>query len=207
MDNIRIDGLFPIPVLSANIGREWTEAEKFLFNYHKDFTHNNLGNTTSNDRYVLKAKEAKGILEYISSCIQHYVDNIICPKNPVEFYITQSWLNYTKPGQYHHTHAHPNSYLSGVFYIDADEENDKIQFHTWRGYQQIKVDVNPDKFNVFNSDTWWYSVKTGDLKIFPSHLTHNVEQKSGNNVRTSLSFNVFVKGYIGSEESLTALHL
>lgn len=207
MNNIKIDGLFPIPVLSANIGREWTEAENFLFNYHKDFTHNNEGNTTSNDRYVLKAKEAKGILDYISSNIQHYVDNVICPKNPVEFYITQSWLNYTKPQQFHHTHAHPNSYLSGVLYIDADEENDKIKFHTWRGYQQIKLDPDQDKFNPFNSDTWWFSVKSGDLKIFPSYLTHNVDQKNGDNVRTSLAFNVFVKGYIGAEESLTALHL
>ena len=206
-NNFIVDGLFPTPVLSANIGREWTEAEKFLFNYHKDFTHNNMGNTTSNDRYVLKAKEARGILEFISSGIQHYVDNVICPKNPVEFYITQSWLNFTKPGQYHHTHAHPNSIISGVLYIDADREKDKIQFHRSNSYHQIKIATDGEKFNPFNSDTWWYSVGTGDLKLFPSHFTHNVEQKEGDNVRTSLSFNVFVKGYLGNEEDLTALHL
>jgi hypothetical protein len=34
-----------------------------------------------------------------------------------------------------------------------------------------------------------------------------VESKKGDNVRTSLAFNVFPKGYIGEEESLTALHL
>ena len=198
-------GLFPTPVLSGNIGREWTEAENFLFNYHKDFTHNNLGNTTSNDRYVLKAKEAKSILEYLSTSIQYYVDNIICPQNPVEFYITQSWLNYTKPGQYHHTHEHPNSLISGVLYIDADKSNDKIMFYRANRYQQIKIVT--ENFNHFNSDSWWFEVGTGDLKLFPSHLTHSVEQKAGDNLRTSLSFNVFVKGYLGREEELTALHL
>lgn len=203
--DFRIDGLFPTPVLSANIGREWTEREQFLFNYHKDFTHNNMGNTTSNDRYVLKAKEAKGILEFISAGVQNYVDKIICPKNPVQFYITQSWLNYTKPGEYHHTHEHPNSIISGVLYIDADREHDKILFYRANRYQQIKFPQT--EYNGFNSESWFFNVGTGDLKIFPSHLTHSVEQKKGNNVRCSLAFNVFAKGYIGAEEELTALHL
>ena len=91
-----IDGVFPTPVISSNINRPWTEKEIALFNYHRDFTHNNMGNTTSNDRYVLNTPEAKGLLDFIGKGIQHYVDNIICPKNPVEFYITQSWLNYSK---------------------------------------------------------------------------------------------------------------
>ena len=34
--------------------------------------------------------------------------------------------------------------------------------------------------------------------IFPSETQHKVEYKKGNNVRTSLSFNVFVKGDLGN---------
>ena len=119
--------------------------------------------------------------------------------------ITQSWLNYTKPGEYHHTHEHPNSIISGVFYIDADRENDKIIFHKANRYQQIKFPQT--EYNAFNSESWFFNVGNGDLKLFPSSLTHNVEQKKGDNVRCSLAFNVFVKGYIGAEEELTALHL
>jgi hypothetical protein len=63
------------------------------------------------------------------------------------------------------------------------------------------------EFNWFNSESWFFKVKTGDLKLFPSSLTHNVEQKQGDNVRCSLAFNTFAKGYFGSEETLTALHL
>jgi hypothetical protein len=33
-------------------------------------------------------------------------------------YITQSWLNYTETNQYHHKHEHPNSLVSGVFYVN-----------------------------------------------------------------------------------------
>ncbi len=205
MPNFQIDGLFPTPVLSSSIGRQWTEKELALFDYHRDHTHNNMGNTTSNDRYVLNSSEAQGLREFIGQAIQHYVDKVICPKNPVEFFITQSWLNYTKPGQYHHTHEHPNSIISGVLYIDADIKNDKILFYKKDRYQQIKFPQT--EFNAFNSESWFFNVGTGDLKLFPSHLTHSVEQKEGNNIRCSLAFNVFAKGYIGAEEELTALHL
>jgi hypothetical protein len=53
-------------------------------------------------------------------------------------YITQSWANYTKKNQYHHTHEHPNSFISGVLYINANEAHDKITMHK-KSYQQIKV--------------------------------------------------------------------
>lgn len=205
MSQFSIDGLFPTPVLSSNIGRRWTEKELAFFDYHSQHTHNNMGNTTSNDRYVLNAPEAAGIREFVGQAIQEWVNRVICPKNPVEFFITQSWFNYTQPGQYHHTHEHPNSIMSGVIYIDADPQKDKILFYKKDRYQQIKFPQTD--YNQFNSDSWYFSVGTGDIKLFPSSFTHSVEQKEGNNIRTSLAFNVFAKGYIGAEEELTALHL
>lgn len=204
MNQFRIESLFPTAVVASNIQRQWTQQELAFLAYQSQFTHNNMGNTTSNNRYVLNSPELYGITEYISQGIQFYVDKIICPKNPIEFYITQSWLNYTKPGQYHHTHQHPNSIISGVIYIDADPEKDKIVFSNPR-YKQISIAQS--EFNVYNSDSWFFNVGTGDMFLFPSHFTHNVEAKEGQNTRTSLAFNVFAKGYIGEEESLTALHL
>ena len=56
-----------------------------------------------------------------------------------------------------------------------------------------------------SSESWWFEVGAGDLMIFPSHLTHMVE--SVQQERVSLSFNTFPVGYVGEEESLTALHL
>jgi len=198
-------GLFPQPIIKTNIGREWTEKEKDFISYHSENTYNNMGNTTSNDRYVLNAPEAKGFSDLISEGIKEYVEKVICPKHPLEFYVTQSWLNFTKTGQYHHTHEHPNSIISGVLYIDADEEKDKILFHNPIKYRQISIPTK--EWNWFNSQTWFFQVKTGDMILFPSSLTHNVETKDGNNTRCSLAFNVFAKGYIGEEEQLTALHL
>jgi hypothetical protein len=38
----------------------------------------------------------------------------------IDPFVTQSWLNWTKPGQWHHKHSHPNSLYSGVLYLDVE---------------------------------------------------------------------------------------
>jgi hypothetical protein len=91
-----------------------------------------------------------------------------------------------------------------VFYINCDEQFDKIKFFK-DGYITIKPEVKD--FNIWNSETWWFSVKTGDIILFPSSLTHMVEIKEGSNNRISLAFNVFIKGKIGSNKKLTELIL
>ena len=58
-----------------------------------------------------------------------------------------------------------------------------------------------------NSEAWWFQVKTGDIILFPSSLTHMVENKEGANTRISLAFNVFIKGKIGKKEELIELYL
>ena len=128
----------------------------------------------------------------------------ICPKNDVRLKITQSWLNWTKPGEYHHKHAHPNSLISGCFYVNAKKETDKIVFYK-EIYQQIKFP--PIAWNAYNSESWWYSIGTNDLIFFPSHLNHMVQPVGGEDTRISLAFNTFPIGHIGDESELTALYL
>ena len=134
-----------------------------------------------------------------------YLDTIICPKNNVELYITQSWLNYTESDQYHHKHEHPNSVVSGVLYFDSDVKNDKILFSHSKGYQQISPEIDKTKFNLWNSGTWFFPVETGGLFMFPSSTTHQVETKKGTNTRISLAFNTFYKGTLGLNKKLTEL--
>ena len=43
--------------------------------------------------------------------------------------------------------------------------------------------------------------------LFPSKTVHSVDLKPENNVRTSLAFNVFVKGTFGYTDNLTELIL
>ena len=199
-----INGLFPTPIYTSKLNRELTSKELSFIDKNKLDVYKNEGNTTSNDNYILNKKEFKNLKEELDLKVQDYFQKVISPTDAITPYITQSWLNYTETNQYHHKHSHPNSLVSGVFYINCHEEHDKIKFFNDK-YQAIKPEVKD--WNIWNSETWWFPVKTGDVILFPSSLTHMVETKQGDNTRISLAFNVFIKGTVGVNKSLTELIL
>jgi uncharacterized protein (TIGR02466 family) len=199
-----IQGIFPTPIYMSKLDRTLTPLElKFVDKNKKDF-YKNSGNITSNNNYILNEKPFDNIKKELDLRVQDYFDKVISPANKITPYITQSWLNYTETNQYHHKHAHPNSLVSGVFYINCHEELDKIKFFNTE-YKTIKPEVK--EYNLWNSESWWFSVKTGDVILFPSSLTHMVETKEGDNTRISLAFNVFIKGTVGDNKNLTELIL
>ena len=198
-----IHGIFPTPLIFTNIEREFTKEELEFFDEQSKTTFKNEGNVTSLDNYLMRHDPMTTIKQEITSALQLYLDEVIKPKDDVKPYITQSWLNYTAENQHHHKHAHPNSFLSGVMYVNADPEKDKITFFNDSMYKQIKL--FPKEWNLYNAESWFFTVKPGDIVIFPSSLIHMVEQKAGNNIRTSLAFNSFLRGAIGDKQALTEL--
>jgi uncharacterized protein (TIGR02466 family) len=196
--------IFPRPIYLSKLERALTKEELKTINKYKKETYKNQGNTTSNDNYVLENKTLKNLKKDLNKMVIDYFDKVICTSNSIIPYITQSWINYTEADQFHHRHSHPNSYVSGVFYIDAKKEVDKIKFYR-PGHKTFELSVA--RYNDFNSSSWWCSVQTGDVILFPSSLDHGVDKKKGTNTRISLSFNVFMKGKIGDNSDLTELIL
>ena len=196
--------IFPEPVYVSTLGRALTKEELKTINKYKKETSKNQGNITSNDNYVLENKTLKNLKEDLRKKVVDYFDKIICTSNSIIPYITQSWINYTETNQFHHRHFHSNSYVSGVFYIDAKKEVDQIRFYK---PGQKTLDLSVTRYNPFNSASWGCSVQTGDVVLFPSSLDHAVEKKKGPDTRISLSFNVFFKGKIGTAAQLTELTL
>lgn len=196
-----VNNLFPYAVAKHQIGREFT-AEEMDF-VVKQSTSPNLGNKTSTNYYILKDDTFSEIRKFLQQSVDDYVKAIYAPKENVTVRITQSWLNYSKPGQWHHKHRHPNSFVSGVLYLKALKEKDKVFFYKEQ-YETLKLSTQ--NWNIYNSDSWWFEIGVGDLFLFPSSLMHGVEPVKEQE-RISLAFNTFPVGYLGQEEELTALHL
>jgi len=195
-----IHNLFPTTVGVFSLGSELTATE---LNFVKRLdTRVNQLNTTSIDNYLFQNPELSRISEFCENSLQEYFKNIYAPKYDIMPYITQSWSNYTNKGQSHHKHEHPNSIVSGVFYIQAVREVDRLYFFK-PGYQQLKIPT--ENFNLHNSDSWWLGVETGLLLLFPSSLSHMVSEVTTEDTRISLSFNTFFKGQIGEIDNLTRL--
>ena len=207
MRKYQTHGLFPIPVYMTDIDRDFTEKELQFVKDQKNHCVENSGNIHTKDSYILNRPELKDIKSFIDEVCQSYLDNIICPKEDIKIYVTQSWLNYTEENQFHHKHAHPNSFASGVFYIDSDKDNDLIKFFNPMSYKQISPEINENKYNPYNSASWFFPVETGKIIMFPSSTTHQVDDKKGSNTRISLAFNTFLKGKIGFNKDLAELIL
>ena len=202
-----IKRIFPTPVYHAHRGPDLdTSEKKDIEDIIKGGMQGVLANSFSNDTYIFDTKLTK-LKEFCERRVADYVKEIINPQKELDFYITQSWLNITKPGQFHHQHSHPNSIISGVFYVTT-VENDQIIFHDPQSKVKQILQLDPTAAsNAFNSDVF-IGVKTLDLLLFPSWLEHSVKPNEAQSTdRISISFNTFVRGTIGIKEGLTELQL
>lgn len=194
--------LFPTPVGRYSVGRKFTEEEMQFVSTQS--TYENTGNLTSNDTKVLHNLKLSNLRRIVEEKLKEYFESVYQPKDSVQLYITQSWINYTKEKQFHHKHNHPNSFLSGIVYLNTKQNEDKIVFFK-NEVGQLKI--KPTEWNVWNSDSWWLGVNAGDVLIFPSYLTHMVETVTHDVTRTSLAFNTFLVGDIGDEQDLTRISI
>lgn len=205
---MNIQPLFPTPVGFLNYDKPFSE-EELTFIKSLD-TRKNIGNSTSVDSYVLNNALLSNLKSFIVSSLEKFFYETYNPIDSVKIKLTQSWVNYSSKGQFHHNHCHPNSIISGVFYINANKFFDKITFFKnsyifESNHGQIKYDIKD--FNTFNSNSWWFPVNTGDLIIFPSNLIHGVDPIDHDDTRISISFNSFVEGNLVNEDNLTLLNL
>jgi uncharacterized protein (TIGR02466 family) len=190
--NININNLFPIPIGKIDLPDCITKKE---FEYITSLARlQNESNCTSVNKKIFKESELKRLGTFCEQAAHDFFQQVHAPKNLINLYITQSWANYTEKNQYHHKHEHPNSLISGVLYVSSDDETDRINF-----FKDIRSQyhIPTENFNQWNSDSWWFPVKSNTLLLFPSDLTHMVETKKTSGTRISISFNTFFKGQLG----------
>ena len=113
-----------------------------------------------------------------------------------EIEITDMWANVLKQHETHQPHTHSNNFLSGVFYLDADDTMPGITFQDPRpGANVILPRKKFDHMN--NANLLNYKAKTNRIIIFPSWLVHWVPTNLSMSNRISISFNIQVKGQLG----------
>ena len=211
-----IQGLFPIPLGIYELNRKLTTNEvEFCKNQkfrENEYSHMMRIAKISANTSVLFSETLSHLREFIEGSLRTYCEDVYGfthEKN--EIYITQSWINETSPNERFENHFHENSLVSGVFYIDVNE-NDRIEFVTphktsFVHAMMVSGEPYPQELSVYNANTWWMPSKVGTLYLFPSTLPHGVPLVNGKSKRYSLSFNTFIRGEIGNYKDLTVLKL
>lgn len=111
--------------------------------------------------------------------------------------VVSSWGNVVRDGDQIAAHWHPNSYVSGCFYLT---DGAPIEFSR-PPWLEMMFSVEPttqfDADNPRTFKTFFVTPEPGTLLLFPSRLQHKVRRHSGAE-RYSIAFNTMPLGRIGS---------
>jgi uncharacterized protein (TIGR02466 family) len=191
--------LFSTPLYTANYAGDISSIKKYV----ESVKYNENGSVLtvqSENSFILQEEALADIKSFIEEQLEHYCKNILISENPV--LITQSWLNKAVKGKSHHYHTHPNSVISGVFYINFSKDTPPIEFFRPQTAQILLSTKTP---NNFSAQSFKPRIQAGDLILFPSSLPHSVPENQSDTTRYSLSFNTFISNPIGDKQSLTYL--
>tara|TARA_R100000149_G_C5862881_1_gene128355 strand:+ start:122 stop:724 length:603 start_codon:yes stop_codon:yes gene_type:complete len=198
----KIESILPVPFYTNYVPFKFNKKQKDFIKKAK--RKNNSYNKSTLNTYVLNLPLFKNFKKHLEKELANYVQKVLIAEDRTKFFITQSWFNFTQPGEKHHAHEHPNSFISGVYYVNAFEHLDSIVLNT---HKVTRIKLPAKNVNEFTGAKYPHKVKTGDFVMFPSYLNHQVKAKEGSGERISLAFNVFVKGKIGDEIGLWELRL
>jgi uncharacterized protein (TIGR02466 family) len=158
---------------------------------------------TSTETKILHKEEYISLRNQINDKLNIFLYDIIKIKKNQKFKLMNSWINIHKKNDWAQAHEHSNSYISGIVYLDVNDESGKLVFYKERNWLNIfpkTPELNFEEYNEINSQTWSYIPKNNDIFLFPSFLTHSVEKNLSNKDRYSLAFNFYPEGEFGSNE-------
>ena len=111
--------------------------------------------------------------------------------NPQKVKCSGMWAIINKKGNFNTEHIHPNSNLSGAYYVSAPKNCGKFKVVNPHSISRDKFPPreNPNELNRLVAE---HEIEEGDLLIFPSYLPHSVLPNQSDDDRIVISFNIFV---------------
>jgi len=160
----------------------------------------------SNHRSVTDLFFDEKLYQWLEECIDKAKHDIGIPDS-VKLTITSCWANRTNKMNAHHSHTHPNSFMSGVYYLTDGHTGGETIFitqNTWMKNFDWLDFQNGKNFSVSQN----FIPKRGTLLLFPSSVKHNVTGLRNNSERYSISFNTFFCGTVSNDDQkLTRLSI
>jgi uncharacterized protein (TIGR02466 family) len=172
---------------------------KFLETYLKEVMDVDEGRTVSNyggyqSNNLDNNEYTFPLLEKVSENIQK-VSNIIGIKKQ-GLKLHNFWLNINSKKDFNLPHVHPQSIISGVFYIKSPPNCGNLMLKnrnadlvkSYFDYWHLKEETDY-AMNEITSQSWRIVPEENHLIIFPSWVEHYVEPNESDKERISISFN------------------
>lgn len=160
-------------------GQKWS-----LINYKKAYTSYGSWDRLNQLSSTFQALERK-----IDPHVFKFAQTLDYDVKKASLKMNSIWVNIMPDGAQHTAHIHPQSVISGTYYVATPVKASSIKFEDPRlGFfmNAPQTRVNAKKINLR-----FYSIqpKAGELILFESWLKHEVPLNQSKNPRISISFN------------------
>src|SRR5512134_2520640 len=144
--------LFSTPVYVNNVGDFARPDIKAL-----EYSTSEYSFQSSADKNVLHRPEFMHVHDIVLREVNAYARGVLAVNKGIKFYVTNSWINIHRRGQYAGPHVHNNSLLSGVLYLQVNEKSGDLLFQ--RDVHRLvpfppALDLDMDSFNLYNCKSW-----------------------------------------------------
>ena len=199
-----VQPLFAEPFFRTNISDAISDEQ---IDYLKNLKmRKNKSNLISDNLYILEEPELKSIKDAVQEALDVYAGEVMGITQ--KLFVTQSWTLVNNPNVGMHGHSHSNSLISGsLYYCELPQPVASMFFDRHNTYQQLQLNPEQEKQNIFNTPLNVVTPETGEVILFSSGIQHFVEPNTSNQPRYSIAFNSFIKGKLGEFRDVSELTL
>jgi len=152
---------------------------------------------------LLENKTLASLKKFIIDKAEEYTRNVLEIRDQI--YLTQSWSTINPTNASHPIHAHPNTFISIVYYAQCKSGALYFDLKTTSLRECFNFHYTINKFNIYNSQNWSLQTKTGDMVLFPGHIHHGSLPNKSPESRIIVGANFFIKGKIGSKKEISLI--
>ena len=179
---------------------EYDNAEEFkekiipdFYNYEKNnpvtgTKYSDQGYTsffTDNQNILATNKNCNDLLKFINEQMNEFHNLMELQGTP---FLQNSWFSINRKHSYHERHNHLPCIYSGVYYVQA-QEDDASLFFVNENLDNNWPYIGKKNSNNFNEQSVSVMSRTGILWLFPSFAWHKVSEQLTDNERISIAFN------------------
>ena len=188
-----------VPIFPAGVVKIYESPTKFSetfdlknFKTEKHYGSNKWRSGKFNN--VLLHDSLTELHDWVKTCIDDYLTNEIFMKYSDHF-VTESWLNVNQRGGSQPVHSHPNSIISGTYYVQTLPEHPPLEFHRGRPSDQQPFISLSEQYAINHPNTTnkiGFPTVQDTMIVWQSPLYHAHAPLQVKGQRISLSWNALV---------------
>lgn len=196
---MKVHPLFPTTICEFNYPKSESFKKNLSKSIFKYLNEDGFSNEITGHVTLHHEPEYHDLYCFLQKCVREYLQILSVEDNNFNINFIKSWFNIQK-NKTSPEHAHADAHISIVYYANVpDNCTQAIRFNNALNRLEpfsgcIRWNNTKDIWNVYNSSSWKFYPKEGDVFVFPSKLAHDTVSDQINSledtgIKTNKDFN------------------